>query len=70
MEVLNQAYNMDTQSETSSTTPEDSINVVVRVRPLNEREKKNRDEMIAQFPGNGQILVRNYLSRCLVNQKI
>lgn len=57
MEVLNQAYNMDAQSDTSSTTPEDSINVVVRVRPLNDKEKKNRDEMIAQFPGNGQILV-------------
>lgn len=36
---------------------EDNINVVIRVRPLSEKERKNRDEMVAQFPGNGQILV-------------
>ncbi|XP_055534500.1 kinesin-like protein KIF12 [Wyeomyia smithii] len=37
-------------------TPEDNINVVVRVRPLDVREIRNGDDMVAQFPGNGQIL--------------
>ena len=72
MEVLHQAFNTDTQSDTSSTSPEDNINVVVRVRPLNEKEKKNRDEMVAQFPGNGQILVKyiKYIHNnyCLIKQ--
>lgn len=47
------------KSSGNSTPVEDSINVVVRVRPLNEKEKKTRDESIIQFPGNGQILVSN-----------
>ncbi|XP_037952588.1 kinesin-like protein KIF12, partial [Teleopsis dalmanni] len=38
-------------------TPEDNINVVVRVRPLNEKEKRDRHGMILQFPGNGQIII-------------
>lgn len=38
---------------------EDNINVVVRIRPLNEKEKKANEENIVQFPGNGQILVRH-----------
>ncbi|XP_021705106.1 kinesin-like protein KIF12 isoform X2 [Aedes aegypti] len=37
-------------------TPEDNINVVVRVRPLNVKEVRNADDMVVQFPGNGQIL--------------
>ncbi|XP_062560420.1 kinesin-like protein KIF12 [Armigeres subalbatus] len=37
-------------------TPEDNINVVVRVRPLNVKEIRNADDMVVQFPGNGQIL--------------
>ncbi|KAL9704205.1 hypothetical protein quinque_007723 [Culex quinquefasciatus] len=37
-------------------TPEDNINVVVRVRPLNVKESRNADDMVVQFPGNGQIL--------------
>lgn len=41
----------------SSSSQEDNINVVVRVRPLCEKERRNRDDMVAQFPGNGQILV-------------
>lgn len=45
------------KSSGSSTPLEDNINVVVRVRPLNDREHKARDESITQFPGNGQILV-------------
>ncbi|XP_073813749.1 kinesin-like protein at 54D isoform X1 [Musca autumnalis] len=38
-------------------TPEDNINVVVRVRPLNEKEKRDRHGSILQFPGNGQIII-------------
>lgn len=41
----------------SPTSPGDNINVVVRVRPLQLREKKNKEDMIIQLPGNGQILV-------------
>ncbi len=42
----------------SSSSQEDNINVVVRVRPLCEKERHNRDDMVVQFPGNGQLLVR------------
>ncbi|XP_023713888.1 kinesin-like protein KIF12 isoform X3 [Cryptotermes secundus] len=38
-------------------SPEDNINVVVRVRPLNNKEVKNGDESVVQYPGNGQILL-------------
>jgi hypothetical protein len=48
------------KSSGSSTPHEDNINVVVRVRPLNDREHKARDESITQFPGNGQILVSSH----------
>lgn len=50
------------KSSGSSTPMEDNINVVVRVRPVSEKEIKTRDESIAQFPGNGQILVSSILS--------
>lgn len=53
------------KSSGSSTPLEDNINVVVRVRPVSEKEIKANDESIAQFPGNGQILVsimRRHLS--------
>ena len=36
----------------------DNINVVVRVRPLSQKENRNHDEGIVQFPGEGQIWVR------------
>jgi hypothetical protein len=36
----------------------DNINVVVRVRPLNEKEIKAGDENAIQFPGDGGIWVR------------
>ncbi|CAG9863505.1 unnamed protein product [Phyllotreta striolata] len=36
---------------------EDNINVVVRVRPLSDKEIKNGEESVIQFPGNGQIMV-------------
>ncbi|XP_053669207.1 kinesin-like protein KIF12 [Anopheles marshallii] len=50
-----------TQASTGSSnsmpgTPEDNINVVVRVRPLSTKEARHGDEMVVQFPGNGQIL--------------
>lgn len=45
------------KSSGSSTPLEDNINVVVRVRPVSEKETKARDESVVQFPGNGQILV-------------
>ena len=45
------------KSSGSSTPLEDNINVVVRVRPLNDREHKARDVSITQFPGSGQLLV-------------
>ncbi|XP_012235666.2 kinesin-like protein KIF12 isoform X1 [Linepithema humile] len=35
--------------------PENNINVVVRVRPLSNKEIKAGDEMAVQFPGDGQI---------------
>lgn len=43
-----------------SSTPgglEDNINVVVRVRPLSDKELKSNDDSAVQFPGNGQIMV-------------
>lgn len=45
------------KSSGSSTPHEDSINVVVRVRPVNDKENKSNDESVVEFPGNGQILV-------------
>lgn len=45
------------KSSGSSTPHEDSINVVVRVRPVNDKEIKSKDESVVEFPGNGQILV-------------
>lgn len=45
------------KSSGNSTPNEDNINVVVRVRPINDKERKAKDESIIQFPGNGQILV-------------
>lgn len=35
--------------------PEDNINVVIRVRPLSQRELKAADEQAVHFPGEGQI---------------
>lgn len=45
------------KSSGSSTPLEDNINVVVRVRPRNEKEIKSKDESVTEFPGNGRILV-------------
>lgn len=51
--------NITTRSHgsTSPTSPGDNINVVVRVRPLQDNERKRKEEMIIQLPGNGQIYV-------------
>ncbi|KAL9913724.1 kinesin-like protein at 54D isoform 1-T1 [Glossina fuscipes fuscipes] len=38
-------------------TPDDNIQVVVRVRPLNPKERRDRNASILQFPGNGQIII-------------
>ncbi|XP_063225816.1 kinesin-like protein KIF12 isoform X2 [Bacillus rossius redtenbacheri] len=38
-------------------SPDDSINVCVRVRPLNNKEQRSGDGSTIQFPGNGQILM-------------
>ncbi|XP_060813006.1 kinesin-like protein KIF12 isoform X1 [Bombus pascuorum] len=40
---------------TKNWLPENNINVVVRVRPLNSKEIKAGDDMAVQFPGDGQI---------------
>lgn len=46
------------KSSGNSTPMEDNINVVIRVRPLSDKEIKTKDDSLVQFPGNGQILVR------------
>lgn len=48
-------------------TPEDNINVVVRVRPLNEKEKRERHGPTLQFPGNGQVIVRELYNFLCIN---
>ena len=39
----------------------DNINVVIRVRPLNQKELKSGDESILTFPGDGGIWVRELI---------
>ncbi|XP_068146901.1 LOW QUALITY PROTEIN: kinesin-like protein KIF12 [Drosophila tropicalis] len=55
-ETLEIVASKSTGSEEPS-TPEDNINVVVRVRPLNEKEKRDRYGPTLQFPGNGQVII-------------
>ena len=43
----------------------DNINVVIRVRPISNKEQRNNDEGIIQFPGEGQIWVSGDLIRNL-----
>ncbi|KAG8324239.1 Kinesin- protein 12 [Homalodisca vitripennis] len=45
------------QSSLDPFTPEDNINVVVRVRPLGEKELRRNDPSVISFPGNGQIML-------------
>ncbi|XP_076183889.1 kinesin-like protein KIF12 isoform X2 [Ptiloglossa arizonensis] len=42
--------------------PENNINVVVRVRPLSNREVKAGDDTAVQFPGDGQIYCEGFAS--------
>ncbi|XP_026327688.1 kinesin-like protein KIF12 [Hyposmocoma kahamanoa] len=54
------AASLDRSTRGSSTTlnsDEDNINVVVRVRPLNEQERAVNKHEIIEFPGKGQIVV-------------
>lgn len=37
----------------------DNINVVVRVRPISDKERKRSDHSIISFPGEGQLLLEN-----------
>ncbi|XP_059622637.1 kinesin-like protein KIF12 [Phlebotomus argentipes] len=39
----------------SSPISEDNFNVVIRVRPMLSKEVESNDQMVIQFPGNGQI---------------
>ncbi|CAG0913345.1 unnamed protein product [Notodromas monacha] len=38
----------------------DNVNVVVRVRPMNQRELANSEETCVQFPGEGQLWMDGY----------
>ncbi|XP_052753169.1 kinesin-like protein KIF12 isoform X1 [Galleria mellonella] len=53
------AGSLDRSTRGSTTTlnsDEDNINVVVRIRPLNEKERSCGDREILEFPGKGQIV--------------
>ncbi|CAH2048841.1 unnamed protein product, partial [Iphiclides podalirius] len=53
------AASLDRSTRGSSTTlssDEDNINVVVRVRPVNEQERSHGEREILEFPGKGQIV--------------
>ncbi|CAH0398182.1 unnamed protein product [Chilo suppressalis] len=43
-------------SNTTLNSDEDNINVVVRIRPLSEKERKSGEREILEFPGNGQVI--------------
>ncbi|CAH0715293.1 unnamed protein product, partial [Brenthis ino] len=43
-------------STTSLSADEDNINVVVRVRPTNDKERSIRERQMLEFPGKGQIV--------------
>ncbi|XP_072949569.1 kinesin-like protein KIF12 [Epargyreus clarus] len=56
------AGSVDRSTRGSSTTlnsDEDNINVVVRVRPLNEKERSYRERDVLEFPGKGQVICNN-----------
>ena len=57
---LAKSANGSIKSETENSGTEgdgDNINVVIRVRPISQKEQKANDEGIIQFPGEGQIWV-------------
>ncbi|XP_045517143.1 kinesin-like protein KIF12 [Pieris brassicae] len=43
-------------SSTTLNSDEDNINVVIRVRPVNEKERSIRERDMLEFPGKGQII--------------
>ena len=45
------------ETSVSNGDSSDNINVVVRVRPINDVESKKKDTHALQYPGEGQILV-------------
>ncbi|XP_067931549.1 kinesin-like protein KIF12 [Watersipora subatra] len=47
------------QADPTEVAGDDSINVVVRVRPLNSSETEKRDPSTVQFPGDGVLLVNS-----------
>ncbi|XP_026725154.1 kinesin-like protein KIF12 [Trichoplusia ni] len=56
------AGSLDRSTRGSSTTlnsDEDNINVVVRVRPLNEKERSCGDRSLLEYPGKGQVICTN-----------
>ncbi|CAB3378803.1 Hypothetical predicted protein [Cloeon dipterum] len=53
--------NLDQSTLTFPASDEDNISVVIRVRPLNEKEVKASDDEVVQFPGNGQLLLEGNL---------
>ncbi|XP_073956865.1 kinesin-like protein at 54D isoform X2 [Choristoneura fumiferana] len=56
------AGSIDRSTRGSSTTlnsDEDNINVVVRVRPFNEKERASGERDILEFPGKGQVICQN-----------
>ena len=54
-------YNEHDVQGSASDLDGDNINVVVRVRPISNKEQRNNDEGIIQFPGEGQIWVSERL---------
>ncbi|KAL0838560.1 hypothetical protein ABMA28_016664 [Loxostege sticticalis] len=58
------AGSVDRSTRGSSTTlngDEDNINVVVRIRPLNEKEKATGEREILEFPGKGQVICQTMI---------
>ncbi|XP_075978231.1 kinesin-like protein at 54D isoform X2 [Anticarsia gemmatalis] len=56
------AGSIDRSTRGSSTTlnsDEDNINVVVRVRPISEKERSHGERMLLEFPGKGQVICHN-----------
>ncbi|PZC85825.1 hypothetical protein B5X24_HaOG215187 [Helicoverpa armigera] len=56
------AGSLDRSTRGSSTTlnsDEDNINVVVRVRPISDKERSCGERSLLEFPGKGQVVVNN-----------
>ncbi|KAL4713195.1 hypothetical protein ACJJTC_002941 [Scirpophaga incertulas] len=53
------AASLDRSTRGSNTTlnsDEDNINVVIRIRPMNDKEKSCGEKQILEFPGKGQVI--------------